>query len=107
MKKIIAFTFAATSLVFSCKSKTAAAHTNNSTKVATSPKVTASEPLTAEALSKGKALFETSCVKCHMLPNPAKYTDTQWVGIMNAMAPKAKLSGEQSELVYNYVTSKN
>ena len=29
----------------------------------------------------------------------------QWVGIMNSMAPKAKLNDEQHQWVYDYVVS--
>lgn len=104
MKKLLIVPVIALGFV-ACKTKTATPVSGD--KVATSPKYTAKEPLTAEMLAQGKTVFENSCVKCHALPNPAKYSDTKWVALMNAMAPKAKLSDKQAELVYNYVTSKN
>ncbi len=58
-----------------------------------------------EKLAEGKTIFENSCGKCHALPNPTEHTSVQWVGIMNAMAPKAKLNEEQHQLVYDYVVS--
>lgn len=111
MKKFILIPVAAAALLVSCKAKKAQAVVDSKpTKaetVATSPKTTGSKRLSAEMLAEGKTIFENSCAKCHALPNPAKHTDQQWVGIMNAMAPKAKLSAAQSELVYDYVTYKN
>ena len=56
-------------------------------------------------LVQGKQIFENSCSKCHDLPKPAQYSSTEWVKIMNAMAPKAKLSKEQHQLVFNYVST--
>lgn len=64
-----------------------------------------SKTLSAEHLAMGKTIFENSCARCHDLPNPAAYSAQDWVGIMNSMAPKAKLTDEQHELTYNYVVS--
>jgi hypothetical protein len=58
-----------------------------------------------EELAMGKNLFENSCAKCHALPELTKYDTTEWVGIMNKMAPKAHFTDAQHQLVYNYVTS--
>lgn len=58
-----------------------------------------------EKLVQGKTIYENSCGKCHELPNPTDHTSVQWVGIMNSMAPKAKLNDEQHQLVYDYVVS--
>lgn len=107
MKKLLILPVAA-ALIVSCKSKTTAntAPTKAET-VAKSPTTTGTKRLSAEMLAEGKTIYENSCAKCHDLPNPAKYSDTKWVGIMNAMAPKAKLTAAQSEKVYDYVTYKN
>lgn len=58
-----------------------------------------------EKLVQGKTIYENSCGKCHELPNPTDHTSVQWVGIMNSMAPKARLNDEQHQLVYDYVVS--
>ena len=68
------------------------------------PAKTAETP-TVDRLAEGKILYENSCKKCHDLPNPTDYTSVEWVGIMNAMAPKAKLNDDQHRLVYDYVVS--
>lgn len=64
-----------------------------------------SETSNAEKLAQGKTIFENSCGKCHDLPDPTAHSSVDWVGIMNAMAPKAKLTEEQHQLVYDYVVS--
>ncbi len=61
----------------------------------------------AEAHAEGKTIFENSCHKCHALPEPKAFTDEQWVGLVNSMAPKAKLTEAQGKLVYDYVAASN
>ena len=61
--------------------------------------------MTAENIALGKTLFDNSCGRCHDLPNPTSHSAQDWVGIMNSMAPKAKLNDEQRALVYDYVVS--
>lgn len=58
-----------------------------------------------ELLAQGKTIYENSCKRCHDLPVPTDFTSVQWVGIMNSMAPKAKLTEDQHKLVYDYVVS--
>lgn len=60
---------------------------------------------TADQIAQGKTIFENSCGKCHKLPEPASHNSVQWVGIMNSMAPKAKLNEEQHQWVYDYIVS--
>lgn len=63
------------------------------------------QTVTVDQLAQGKTIYENSCGKCHELPNPTDHSSVDWVGIMNAMAPKAKLNDEQHQLVYDYVVS--
>lgn len=108
MKKIMTVTAAALLFLFSCKTKTATSETEMSGKVVgTSPTFTGKKKLTAGMITEGQQLFENSCQRCHDLPKPSSHNDEQWVGIMNAMAPKAKLDAKQSEMVYDYLTFKN
>lgn len=55
-------------------------------------------------LVQGKTIYDAKCGKCHDLPKPSDYSKEKWVPIMNHMAKKAKISDEDRELVYNYVT---
>lgn len=92
MKKIMAVASAAV-LLASCTPKAA---------TATTPVAATS---TAEQIAQGKTIFENSCGRCHKLPDPASHTSVQWVGIMNWMAPKAKLTDQQHQWVYDYIVS--
>ncbi|QOW12002.1 cytochrome C [Kaistella flava (ex Peng et al. 2021)] len=76
--------------MFSCTPRTAVAGTKT---------------ITAEHLAKGQVVFENSCGKCHDLPNPTDHNAQDWVGIMNSMAPKAKLNDAQHQMVYDYIVS--
>ena len=80
----------AVGIMFSCSPKTTGAGT---------------KMITAEYLAQGKVVFDNSCGKCHDLPNPTDHNVQDWVGIMNSMAPKAKLNEEQHQMVYDYIVS--
>jgi cytochrome c2 len=80
-----------TLFLFSCTPKATTVTTVNAT--------------TSEKLAQGTTIFENSCKRCHDLPNPTDHSAQDWVGIMNAMAPKAKLNDEQHQLVYDFVVS--
>ncbi len=76
--------------------------------ISCSPKTTvvaATKEVTPEYLAKGKTIFDNSCKRCHDLPNPTDHSAQDWVGIMNSMAPKARLNAEQHQMVYDYVVS--
>jgi cytochrome c5 len=60
-------------------------------------------PLTAE-LAAGKTIYEAKCGKCHDLPNNNNYSKERWKPIMVSMQKKAKISDDERELVYSYVT---
>lgn len=91
MKKTILTAIAATALMVSC----------------TQQGTTGTKMTEAQRLAEGKTIFDNSCGKCHDLPDPKSHNDTEWIGIVNAMAPKAKLTDAQGTLVYEYVTANN
>jgi len=93
MKKIIAAASFTAVLLASCTPK------------ATTAVTPAAAVSTAEQIAQGKTIFENSCGRCHKLPDPTSRTSVQWVGIMNSMAPKAKLTDEQHQWVYDYIVS--
>ena len=82
--------FGAIGLMFSCSPKTPVSGTN---------------VITAEHLAQGKVVYDNSCGKCHDLPSPTDHSAQDWVGIMNSMAPKAKLNEAQHQMVYDYIVS--
>ena len=63
--------------------------------------------LNAESITQGKTLYESNCGKCHTLPALEKYDDEKWKSIVAWMAPKAKLTSQQADLVYLYVSTSN
>lgn len=98
MKNFILLGIAATGLLYSC---------TTATNTATSGSNTFSLPATTENIAQGKTIYENNCAKCHALPTPTAFSDEKWVGVMNWMAPKAKITDEQKALAYLYVTNSN
>ena len=82
--------FSAIGFMFSCAPK---------------PAVLGTKVITSEHLTQGKVVFHNSCAKCHDLPSPTDHSAQDWVGIMNSMAPKAKLNEGQHQMVYDYIVS--
>jgi hypothetical protein len=74
--------------------------------VACSPKATTKsvvEPISTDPMLYGKSLYVARCSKCHELPKVGDFTANKWTGIVDWMAPKAKLSTQEKQLVLNYV----
>lgn len=95
-------------MLASCENqKTATVAVRDNTPVGKSTKTTGSKRLTADMIAQGRTIFENNCGKCHALPEPKSHTDAQWVSLVNVMAPKAKLTDAQAEMVYDYLTYAN
>jgi cytochrome c5 len=73
--------------------------------VPTEANVNKVEPATLADLQQGHDLFQNHCGKCHKLPKPAAHSKDEWTKILSKMAPKAKLTADQSSLVYKYVVN--
>jgi hypothetical protein len=74
--------------------------------VSCSPKATTktvAEPGSTDPMVMGKSLFVARCSKCHELPKVGNFTANKWTGIVDWMAPKARLSAQEKQLVLNYV----
>lgn len=56
------------------------------------------------AILEGKKLYENSCGSCHKLFPAAKHDKAGWVKTLERMAPKAKITEDEKNLVYNYLT---
>lgn len=102
MKNIIAIALFVIVFLVSCTPKTIPVKETSSTISQTSTVATAPS---LDKLEQGKTIYDNSCGTCHDLPNPTDFTSVEWIGIMNSMAPKAKLTDEQHQLVYDYVVS--
>jgi cytochrome c2 len=58
-----------------------------------------------DSLKTGKNLYEASCVRCHKLKDPAKYTAKQWPGLVDKMQKRAKITDEQKAIILSYLVS--
>ena len=56
-------------------------------------------------LAKGRQLYIDRCNECHSLSSPKRYNATEWKGVLDHMAPKAKLTSDEYSQVYKYLTS--
>lgn len=58
---------------------------------------------TMDQLNLGHSLYYGACTKCHNPKNPNRWDEKEWVGILNEMAGKAKLSDAEKDAVWKYV----
>ena len=62
-------------------------------------------PMSPEVV-QGKILYENNCAKCHDLYNPRDFNAEQWKPIMLKMQQEAKISDEERDKIYAYLTKK-
>lgn len=53
-------------------------------------------------LEQGKSIYQGACVKCHAFKDAKKYTPERWEKVLTAMAPKARLTEEQTRSLRVY-----
>ena len=56
-------------------------------------------------LEKGRKLYVGHCANCHNLHKPSQYNPAQWTAKLELMQPKAKISNQDKQLIYNYLVS--
>jgi mono/diheme cytochrome c family protein len=56
-------------------------------------------------LNSGKKLYLQNCASCHQLHAPSEFTAGGWDKIMAKMSGKAKINGEASGLILDYLTA--
>lgn len=100
MKKAIILLTVAT-IIFSCTKKAGPVITRR-TNEPPAPYTTVN---VKADLVKGESVFTNRCGRCHGLPETSKYSAARWEGIMNAMAPRARLSKEEEVHVRAYVAA--
>jgi cytochrome c5 len=52
---------------------------------------------------RGKAIYETSCNRCHALFMPSSYRAEEWPFYVRKYGRKARLSAEERDLVMAYL----
>lgn len=61
--------------------------------------------VTAEVIAEGKSLYGMNCAKCHKLYDTKDFTAEEWTPIVMRMQKKARISDEQREKIYAYLTT--
>jgi len=56
-------------------------------------------------LRGGMHLFESKCASCHALPDPGIKNPDQWANVIGEMAPRARLSQDETESVLRYLSA--
>lgn len=56
-----------------------------------------------DSIKFGKQLYETSCVRCHRLKEPTRYTAQEWPELVNKMQNRAKITDEQKNIMLRYL----
>lgn len=56
-----------------------------------------------ETLKKGRELYVTKCGSCHNLFLPSRYTQTQWVKIVDNMKVRSKIDNMQVQEINQYL----
>ncbi|MES2655308.1 MAG: hypothetical protein V4620_06955 [Bacteroidota bacterium] len=59
--------------------------------------------VTMKTLTEGHALYIGACTNCHGTKSIYNYSEQSWVGLINDMAPLAKLTATEKDAVYKYV----
>ena len=75
------------------------------TVVATEATMAKKPEVTAETLAEGKSLYGMNCAKCHELYDAKSFTAEEWTPIVLRMQKKARISDEQREKIYAYLTT--
>jgi len=67
------------------------------------------EPKTAFTVeeNRGEYLYNRRCILCHAAHSPGRFSDAEWIDIMEDMAREAKLSASDKNAVIAYVLAAN
>lgn len=93
-------------LVAACAHKatpTSSTSSTSSSGTSSAPAPSSTANASAAKIEAGHQVYNAKCGRCHGLKDPANYTAERWVPIMQSMAPKARLSEEETAQVTAYV----
>lgn len=82
-------------ILFSCAGTLFAATQNDTLK----------NKMPIDSVKTGKELYVNSCVRCHKLKDPAKYTKAQWPELVTKMQKRSKITDEQKALIISYLAT--
>ncbi len=81
------------------------ANCSSTSRFYTPAEINTSATVSLADLNQGKALLMEKCGDCHRIPAPRKHDAAGWVETLKKMQVEAKISDEQRELIYKYLTS--
>jgi len=55
----------------------------------------------------GAQLWSENCIRCHNIPSPAAYNDTDWRTIGLHMKIRANLTEDQAKKIFDFIRSAN
>lgn len=58
--------------------------------------------VTNTMLEQGKTIYQGACVKCHAFKDAKQFTPERWEKVLTAMAPKARLTEDQTRSLRVY-----
>lgn len=61
--------------------------------------------ITVDVLKKGHSIYYGGCTNCHRAKNIERRDEKEWIEVLDAMAPKAKLLPEEKDAVWKYIMS--
>jgi hypothetical protein len=105
MKNKIIIGLFALAFAYGCSAKKVVAPTNEAPVTVVDESVKEELVITAETLAEGKTLYGMNCAKCHELYDAKSFTAEEWKPIVLRMQKKARISDEQREKIYAYLTT--
>ena len=115
MKKITLLVLAVGLVLTACKSKSASKSKTAPAAEAAKPADTFEANLTAaktrfpdvtmETIKGGHSIYYGACTNCHGPKDINNWNEKEWVGILDEMAKKAKLTAPEKDAVWKYVMS--
>ncbi len=60
---------------------------------------------TVTSLQNGRSILTTRCIACHGVQPLGKYSNEQWKGYVDTMAPRAKLSESEKQDLLAYISA--
>ena len=58
-------------------------------------------------MSEGEKLYRANCRSCHVLRNPASYTDEQWPPLVTRYGDRIHLPPESQQKILDYLLNAN
>ncbi len=55
---------------------------------------------------EGRYLYASKCNACHRTYNPNEFRKAEWDKVLNEMKPKAKITDEEKELIYSWISER-